>query len=72
MAMISNITVCKLPYQKHWFVHGECNGKDVWLLKDGTWTEIDGHKDACLKASKYLCKLEDKTNYTVRPWQIGE
>ncbi len=42
MSKITNITICKLPYQKHPFVHGERDGKDVWLTQSGEWTEIEG------------------------------
>ena len=43
---VTNIRICKLPYQEHPFVHGVRNGVDVWLLSDGSWTEVDGHPDA--------------------------
>ena len=46
--MITNIEICKIPYQDHPFVHGVRDGKDVWLMNNGEWTEIDGHPDASI------------------------
>lgn len=48
MAEISQIKICKLPYQEYFFVHGVRDDKDVWLLNNGTWTEEDGHLDSRL------------------------
>ena len=45
---VTNIKICKLPYQEHPFVHGIRNGKDVWLMTNGQWTEIDGHEDSSI------------------------
>lgn len=52
--MITDIKVCKLPYQDHFFVHGVRDGKDVWLTKDGGWSEIDGDPNCALEANVYL------------------
>jgi hypothetical protein len=35
---VSDVMVCKLPYQDDFFVHAQMDGKDVWLCQDGTWT----------------------------------
>jgi hypothetical protein len=52
--MVTNIMICKLPYQDHFFVHGVRDGKDVWLTKDGGWSEIDGDPNCNLEANSYL------------------
>lgn len=36
---VSDIKICKLPYQYDAFVHGCRRGRDVWLRNDGQWTE---------------------------------
>ena len=41
MGKITNIRICKLPYQEHPFVHGVRDGHDVWLTSDGQWTDDD-------------------------------
>lgn len=43
---VTGIEIVKLPYQDHPFVHGGRNGKDVWLLNNGQWTEEETHPDA--------------------------
>ena len=45
---ITDIKVCKLPYQEHPFVHGRRNGEDVWLTADGNWTTIEDHELAAI------------------------
>lgn len=54
VADVSNITVCWLPYQPHPFVHGARNGKDVWLTRDGSWTEDEGSELCNLQATQEL------------------
>lgn len=39
---VTDIKICKLPYQEHPFVHGVRDGKDVWLTDTGEWSETDG------------------------------
>ena len=51
---VKKIRICKLPYQKHPFVHGVRDGKDVWLKRNGKWTEVDGHKKASIRLRKGL------------------
>jgi hypothetical protein len=46
--VVTNIRICKLPYQDHPFVHGDRDGKDVWLMANGEWTEEDGHPDSSI------------------------
>jgi hypothetical protein len=50
--MITDITICKLPYQKHPFVRGLRDGKDVLLMSNGEWTEEDGHPDSDIPLHK--------------------
>ena len=57
--LVSNITVCKLPYQEQFFVHAEKDGADAWLCQNGTWTFEDGDKNASLPGNNYL---KDATN----------
>lgn len=45
---VTDIRICKLPYQEHPFVHGVRDGKDVWLMDNGQWTEEDGHPNASI------------------------
>lgn len=49
---VTDISIGKLPYQEHPFVHGVRNGQDVWLLTNGQWTETDGHPDASIPLHK--------------------
>lgn len=43
MKLVSEVTVCWLPYQDQPFVHGVRDGKDVWLTRSGEWTEDESH-----------------------------
>lgn len=45
---VTNIQVCWLPYQDAPFVHGTRAGRDVWLRRDGTWSETDGDPECSL------------------------
>ena len=45
---VTDIRICKLPYQDHPFVHGVRDGCDVWLTTGGQWTDVDGHPDASI------------------------
>lgn len=71
---VSDITICKLPYQEHPFVHGVRNGRDVWLKNDGTWTEEDCCHDASIPIYENLVILDkDDVNAeekkTVKVWE---
>jgi len=52
--MVTDIRICKLPYQNHPFVHGVRDGRDVWLLSDGQWTDTDGHPEASIPFEESL------------------
>jgi len=62
MSQVTDIQICKLPYQDHPFVHGVRNGKDVWLMNNGLWTEIDGHDDASIPLRDGLEIVEDSNS----------
>lgn len=64
---IKDISICKLPYQDHPFVHGVRDGIDVWLLSDGTWTEEETHPDAGIPLEHTVIMLDE-----VRPCPICE
>ena len=51
--MVSDIRICKLPYQEHPFVHGVRDGRDVWLTSTGVWSEVDGDPDIDLDIPLY-------------------
>lgn len=54
MNKVTNIKICKLPYQEHPFIHGVCNNKDVWLTQSGKWTEIDGDPSTAIPLNDSL------------------
>lgn len=54
MGKVTDIRICKLPYQEHPFVHGVQDGHDVWLTIDGRWTDVDGHPDASIPFEESL------------------
>ena len=60
---VSDIRICKLPYQEHPFVHGVRDGKDVWLMSNGEWTEVDGHEMAVIPLQEKLT-IKDENDYT--------
>lgn len=52
--MVQKLTICKLPYQDHPFVHGVRDGMDVWLMTNGEWTETDGHPNSSIPFASHL------------------
>lgn len=54
---VTDIMVCKLPYQDHWFVHGARAGTDVWLRRDGSWSTEDGDPQCALPANPHLASV---------------
>lgn len=54
---IKNVTICKLPYQDHPFVHGSLDGRDVWLTRDGNWTEDETSPAANIPMSVTMDEL---------------
>ena len=55
---ITEITICKLPYQKHPFIHGVRDGKDVWLESNGKWSEEEDSEIAEIPLRKGLEIIE--------------
>lgn len=51
--MIHSIKICQLPYQDRPFVHGIRDGEDVWLKRDGTWSNIDGDPECSLELGSF-------------------
>ena len=59
---VTDIVICKLSYHRHPFVHGVRNGKDVWLLTNGFWTEVDGHANASIHLHEDITIIQKETN----------
>ncbi len=57
--MSEKVTVCRLPYQDHYFVHMGDSGHDVWLRRNGTWSPIDGDPDCALPSPSIDQMLKD-------------
>lgn len=64
---VEKITISKMPHHDHPFVHGVRDGRDVWLLDDGTWSEDEGSPHASIPLGPAVMMLDG-----VRPCHVCE
>ncbi len=62
---VEKITISKMPHHDHPFVHGVRDGKDVWLMNDGTWSQDECSEKASIPLGPSVMMLDG-----VRPCQV--